>query len=131
MSQLSHTHIALELERPIWFSGLQNMRQDIKFIEVLLNAKIYRNGIPNLFEGLVQTRKDLKSFSNQLHQFENDVVKFAQDIKELSFQNDVSFETFKYSKYKHFIDQYSVLEKSFLEKKTTIFNYLESVLIHN
>ena len=129
MSQLSHTNIALELERLICFSGIENMQQDIRFIEVLLNANIYKNGIPNLFECLVQIRKDLQTFSNQLHQFQNDVVKFAQEIKEVSFKDDRSFETFKYSKYKQFIDRYSEFEKSFLEKKTAIFNYLESILI--
>ena len=92
MSQLSHTNIALELERLICFSGIENMQQDIRFIEVLLNANIYKNGIPNLFECLVQIRKDLQTFSNQLHQFQNDVVKFAQEIKEVSFKDQKAVE---------------------------------------
>lgn len=129
METQSPVQLIANLERPIWFSVIRFMEQDITFIKQLLTAPIYKQNVPNVFERLTKYLTQTDELGKKVSTFIKEVAVFKKSLENYPEEGNPSIDEYYYGRHKHFKDEYIKLDGEFLQLKSKIFCYISTTLL--
>ena len=129
MEAQTSSQIISRLEAPMWFASTRFMKQDIDFINQLLQAPIYKQDIPNHYERLTLFMNTVHRFSKQVDIFIKEIANFKKSLEKYPEEDTPSIDEYYYGRHKYFMDGYLKLDTRFLELKSDVFTYLSGALL--
>lgn len=118
----------LHLELRQWQSSLFFMRDEVIFIERLLNSYAFQPNTPNLFERIQDYLSRLKRVKEKRAKFSNLLTKHENDLGGMLECKDDNCDLLYYQKHNSVKTEISECLQRFQELKSEIFNYAGGIL---
>ena len=111
-----------------WKSTLGYFDTDIQLIERLLNASIYKENTPNLFERLQQFNHEIKDWAKETNNLKKEIVEYESKLRGILECEDTSCDTYYLENHKTLKNRFEEFYTGFSDFKTSVFNYIRGVL---
>ncbi|MGB5481393.1 MAG: hypothetical protein WBM91_09960 [Eudoraea sp.] len=111
-----------------WKLTLGYIETETRFIDQLLNAQIYKENTPNLFERLQKFKHEIKTRVKETKNLKKEIAEYEDKLQGILECQDISCDTFYLENHKELKDRYEEFYTGLNDTKTRVFNYIGGML---
>ena len=111
-----------------WKLILGYIETETRFIEQLLNAHIYKENTPNLFERLQKFRQEIETRVKETKNLKKEIAEYEDKLQGILECQDISCDTFYLENHKELKDRFEEFYTGINDYKTRVFNYIGGML---
>jgi len=111
-----------------WKQALGYIETETQFIGQLLNARIYKENVPNLFERLQNFKLELETNSRETKNLMKETAGYEEQLRRILEGKDSSPHNDYLENHKEFKDRFEEFYIDFNDYKTRVLNYIGGML---
>ena len=111
-----------------WKLTLGYIESETQFIDHLLNAQIYKENTPNLFERLQKFKHEIKTRVMETKNLKKEIAEYEDKLQGILECQDISCDTFYLENHKELKDRFEEFYNGLNDYKTRVFNYIGGML---
>lgn len=111
-----------------WKSALGYIETETRFIDQLLNAHIYKENTPNLFERLQKFKNEIETRSRETKNLKKEMAEYEDKLQGFSKGQDISDDTDYLENHMELKDRFEEFYTGLNDFKTRVFNYIGGML---
>lgn len=111
-----------------WKSALGYIEAETRFIDQLLNAHIYKENTPNLFERLQNFKKETEEKNRETKNLKKEVANYEDKLQGFLERQDIFGDTNYLGNHMEIRDRFEEFYISFNDYKTRLYNYIGGML---
>lgn len=119
---------AFQRDAQWWKSTLESIETETQFIEKLLNAHIYKDNTPNLFERLQQFKQEVGTRTLEAKNLKKEITEYEDKLRRFLECQDISCDTYYLENHKVLKDCFEEFYTGLNDYKTRIYNYIGGFL---
>ncbi len=111
-----------------WKSALGYIETETQFIDQLLNAHIYKENTPNLFERLQKFKHEMETTGREAKNLKKEMAEYEDKLHGFLERRDISSDTDFLETHMELKDRYEEFYTGLNDYKTRVFNYIGGML---
>ena len=111
-----------------WKLTLGYIETETRFIDQLLNARIYKENTPNLFERLQKFKNEIKTRVKETKNLKKEIADYEDKLHGFLEPQDISSNTDFLQNHRELKDRYEEFYTGLNDYKTRVFNYIGGML---
>ena len=111
-----------------WKLILGYIETETQFIDQLLNAHIYKENTPNLFERLQKFKHEIKTRARETKNLKKEIAEYEDKLQGILECQDISCDTFYLENHKELKGRFEEFYTGLNDYKARVFNYIGGML---
>lgn len=111
-----------------WKSVLGYIETETWFIDQLLNAHIYKENTPNLFERIQKFKDETETIGKEMKNLKKEMAEYEDKLQGVLERQDISSDTDYLEKHMKLKDRFEEFYTGLNNYKTRVFNYIGGML---
>ena len=111
-----------------WKLTLGYIETETRFIDQLLNAHIYKENTPNLFERLQKFKHEIKTRVMETKNLKKEIAEYEDKLQGILECQDISCDTFYLENHKELKGRFEEFYTGLNDYKARVFNYIGGML---
>ncbi len=111
-----------------WKSALGYIETETRFIDQLLNAHIYKENTPNLFERLQKFKHEIETIGRETKNLKKEIAEYEDRLQGFLKRQDISSDTDYLEKLMELKDRFEEFYTGLNDYKSRVFNYIGGML---
>jgi FtsZ-binding cell division protein ZapB len=111
-----------------WKSALGYIETETRFIDQLLNAHIYKENTPNLFERLQKFKHEIETIGRETKNLKKEIAEYEDRLQGFLKRQDISSDTDYLEKLMELKDHFEEFYTGLNDYKSRVFNYIGGML---
>ena len=111
-----------------WRTTVGYIEMETHFIDQLLGAKLYKENTPNLFERLLEFKKEIDSRTTETKKLKKILELYEDELQGILECQDISCDIYYLENHTELKKRFQEFYINFQTYKTRVFNYIEGVL---
>lgn len=111
-----------------WKLTLGYIETEIRFIDQLLNAQIYKENTPNLFERLQKFNHEIDTIVRETKNLKKEIADYEDKLHRFLERQDIFSDTNFLQNHRELKDRYEEFYSGLNDYKTRVFNYIGGML---
>ncbi|TLP81804.1 hypothetical protein [Maribacter sp. ACAM166] len=112
-----------------WKSTVGYIENEIEFVNRLLNAHVFKENTPNLFEHLQQFKHVMGTKTRETSNLKKEILEYEDKLRGILECQDVACDTYYLENHKALKERFEDFYIGFNDYKTKVFDYLGAILL--